>query len=136
MFELDERLERDTCVIGELALCRVLLMNDAQFAWVILVPRIEGLTELIELNPSQELEFWQESRRVSQMLNELYSPHKLNIAALGNVVSQLHIHHIARFKHDVAWPQPVWGRQPAVPYEADALAERLTQMRAYLSVDV
>lgn len=135
MFKLDERLERDTRVVGELPLSRLLLMNDAQFPWLILVPRVENATELTDLSSAQELEFWRESRQVSEMLVALFEPDKLNVAALGNVVSQLHIHHIARYKNDIAWPNPVWGRQPAVAYDDSLLSERLREMREYLTLE-
>ncbi|WP_218309460.1 HIT domain-containing protein [Alteromonas antoniana] len=119
MFKLDERLANDTCRVGLLPLCEVLLMNDSQFPWVILVPQLEGLTEILDLSQEDQTRLWEESRQVSMALRELCQPDKLNIAALGNVVSQLHLHHVARYKNDVAWPAPVWGRQPAVPYPQD-----------------
>lgn len=119
MFELDPRLQQDTFPVGDLTLCRVLLMNDSQFPWVILVPRRPGVREIIGLSRDDEAQLWRESRQVSEALQQLYSPHKLNVAALGNVVSQLHLHHVARYRHDCAWPAPVWGKQAAVPYTAD-----------------
>lgn len=91
-------------------------MNDSNYPWFILVPRVQGLSEIIELDNDQLAQFWQESNKLSRMLKTDFSAEKLNIAALGNVVAQLHIHHIARFKHDVAWPQPVWGVVSAIPY--------------------
>ncbi|MCU7553860.1 HIT domain-containing protein [Alteromonas sp. ASW11-19] len=132
MFELDSRLQQDTLQVGALPLSRVLLMNDSQFPWVILVPQRSGVREIIELNKDDEAQLWRESRQVSEALQKLYSPHKLNVAALGNVVSQLHVHHVARYTHDCAWPAPVWGKQAAVPYSdkegrsrCEALAEQL-----------
>lgn len=128
MFELDSRLANDTLLVGDLPLCRVLLMNDCQFPWVILVPRIADVTEIIELNKHQRQQFWLESDAVSRVLKTLFSPDKLNVAALGNIVKQLHLHHIARFETDVAWPAPVWGRQATKAYDteqANALCDRL-----------
>ena len=121
MFKLDERLENDTFFVCDLPLCRVLLMNDSQFVWLILVPRIEGVTEIIDLSEAQQQQLTVESAQVSRALQLLFNPDKLNVAALGNVVSQLHIHHIVRYKEDVAWPKPVWGAQPTVAYSSDAV---------------
>jgi diadenosine tetraphosphate (Ap4A) HIT family hydrolase len=116
MFILDPVLAKDTLHIASLPLCELLLMNDSNYPWFILVPRVQGLSEIIELDNDQLAQFWQESNKLSRMLKTDFSAEKLNIAALGNVVAQLHIHHIARFKHDVAWPQPVWGVVSAIPY--------------------
>lgn len=116
MFELDPRLAGDTWLVGDMALSRVLLMNDSQFPWVILVPRRADMREIIDLKDADRQLLWSESAQVSLALRKLFSPHKLNVAALGNVVAQLHLHHIARFTDDSAWPHPVWGRQPAKPY--------------------
>ena len=128
MFKLDERLQNDTVLVTDLPLCRVLLMNDSQFPWLILVPRINDLAELHELNNEQMTQFVAESRLTSKVLQNIFNAYKLNVAALGNVVRQLHIHHVARFESDIAWPAPVWGRQPAVPYSDEALAARLEKL--------
>lgn len=135
MFEMDERLQNDTVVVTELPLCRVLLMNDSQFPWLILVPRINNLAELHELDDEQMQQFVTESRLVSKVLEHCFKPHKLNVAALGNVVRQLHIHHVARFQSDVAWPAPIWGRQPAVPYSEATLNERIEQLQSAFSME-
>ena len=132
MFNLDSRLQADTEVIGDMPLCRVLLMNDSQFPWVILVPREPGAKDLFELSESQQHQFLRESGMVCRALQSLYQPEKLNVAALGNVVAQLHIHHVARFSDDIAWPAPVWGRQPAVPYTAEALQRHKHNLQQYL----
>ncbi len=130
MFQLAPELARDCFVVTELPLCRVLLMNDSQYPWLILVPKVEGTREIIDLSEAQQLQLWQESAQVSRILQSLFNADKLNVAALGNMVPQLHIHHIARFKTDVAWPKPVWGQHPAVAYSDDAaqaLIEKLQQ---------
>lgn len=130
MYKLDERLAKDTHKIGQLALCDVLLMNDSQFPWVILVPQRDNIVEILDLSHDEQLQLWEESRQVSLALRECFHPDKLNVAALGNVVSQLHVHHVARYTSDVAWPAPVWGRQPAVPYtaeKAEALCKQLSK---------
>lgn len=134
MFKLDPVLAKDTLEVGELALCRVLLMNDSQFPWLILVPKIANATEFLDLSDEEMTRFWQESKQVSEALNKLYTPDKLNIAALGNVVSQLHVHHVARYKTDNAWPAPIWGRQPAVAYTQEKAERELSRLRALLFV--
>jgi diadenosine tetraphosphate (Ap4A) HIT family hydrolase len=119
MFKLDPRLEQDTILIGEFSLSKVLLMNDARYPWVILVPRVVGLTEVFQLNDKQQAQLMIESNFVAEKLKMLVQADKMNIAALGNVVSQLHIHHVARFTHDETWPAPVWGKGLAVQYDSD-----------------
>lgn len=119
-FELDARLAADTLPFGDFPLCRILLMNDAQYPWWILVPRRVGVREIYELNDTDQNQLLRESVLFSRALMQAYSGEKLNVAALGNVVPQLHIHHVVRFRGDPAWPAPVWGRTPAQPYrEAD-----------------
>ncbi|MBU3022603.1 HIT domain-containing protein [Aestuariibacter sp. A3R04] len=133
MFELDARLNNDTVFITDLPLCRVLLMNDSQFPWVILVPRVAGATEFTDLDEKQMTQYTFESLLCSEILSVLYKPDKMNIAALGNIVKQLHIHHVVRFDCDVAWPAPVWGRQPAVPYEPAILDEHVSRLKQAFS---
>ena len=116
MFELAKELKRDCIELADWPLCKVLLMNDCQFPWFILVPRVEGVREIIDLNEAQLTLYYQESKQLQLLMKDVFSPYKLNVAALGNMVEQLHVHHIARFKEDVAWPKPVWGAYPAKPY--------------------
>lgn len=133
MFQLHPQLQKDCFEVRDLALCKVLLMNDSHYPWTILVPRVDGIREIIELSETQQRLLWRESATLSQALMGLFQPDKLNVAALGNVVPQLHIHHIARFEHDAAWPAPVWGKQPArayTPQEADARIKALKQALA------
>lgn len=129
MFELDKRLDSDTFFLCDLPLSRVLLMNDSQFPWLILVPRVVGAREIIDLSDDQQHQLLKESAMISHVINRLFSPQKLNVAALGNVVSQLHIHHVGRFDTDVAWPKPVWGNQAPVPYEQDTASEWVDTIR-------
>jgi len=96
-------------------------MNDSHYPWFILVPRVEGITELVSLSNQQTNTFWRESHLLSNILLNEFKVEKLNIAALGNVVSQLHIHHVGRFASDAAWPKPVWGAVNARPYSADEI---------------
>ncbi|PHS31435.1 MAG: histidine triad protein [Methylophaga sp.] len=131
MFKLDPRLERDTIFIGNLPLCTVLLMDDTRYPWLILVPRVTGLTEVFQLNDKQQIQLMTESNIVAEELKTLVQADKMNVAALGNVVSQLHIHHVARFTHDETWPTPVWGKGQAVQYDNDereVICQQLTQL--------
>ncbi|WP_020560155.1 HIT domain-containing protein [Thiofilum flexile] len=132
-FSLHPQLAKDTVWVSDLALCQVLLMNDANYPWLILVPQVADLREIYELNPTQRQTLWEESDRISKILVQLFQPTKLNIAALGNMVPQLHLHHIARFTTDAAWPAPVWGKVSAQPYEATVLESRLSQLREALA---
>lgn len=131
-FVLAPQLDADTFEVGDLALSRVLLMNDARFPWVILVPRRSGASELVDLAPADHRALTDEIRQTSTALRELFRPDKLNVAALGNMVPQLHVHVIARFRHDAAWPAPVWGTRPAPPYTAEAAVKRVNDLRAAL----
>ena len=109
MFKLDKTLEKDTYKIFDLDFCELLLMNNADFPWLILVPKKPDLKELTDLNFDEQILVLKEINLVSQILQEKYKPHKINIAMLGNMVKQLHIHVIARFENDKAFPKPVWG---------------------------
>lgn len=129
-FDLDPRLAEDTAEVCRLALCRVLLSRDANYPWLILVPERTGVREIRELEPVDRTALMHEVVRATDMLERLYSPHKINVAALGNVVPQLHVHVIARFTEDAAWPKPIWGTAPARPYEPDVLESRLAALRA------
>jgi diadenosine tetraphosphate (Ap4A) HIT family hydrolase len=123
-FSLDPQLTADCEWLADLALCKVLLLKDANYPWLVLVPQVANCKEIIDLSDTQQEQLWRESATVSRVLQQLFNPDKLNVAALGNMVPQLHIHHIARFKNDISWPKPVWGQHPAKSYDADLLAER------------
>lgn len=131
-FVLDPRLAGDTHPVGELALSRLLLMDDARFPWLILVPRIAGARELIDLDATDRGVLLDEISAVGRAMETLLTPDKLNVAALGNVVPQLHVHVIARFEHDAAWPRPVWGVGEGVAYTDTALAARIAELRSLL----
>jgi diadenosine tetraphosphate (Ap4A) HIT family hydrolase len=133
-FVLHRRLAADTLAVGELGLSRVLMMNDARYPWVILVPRVAGLRELHELDREVRIRLQDESCAVAECLVQRFAPVKLNIASLGNLVSQYHLHHVVRFDDDPAWPGPVWGHSPAVPYTAEAARERLADLRGGLGL--
>ncbi|GAA5646555.1 HIT family protein [Vibrio proteolyticus] len=112
-FELHPQLANDTTVIGHFPLCVALLHKDSAVPWVILVPKRAQLKELHHLPMQEQHQFLLESQAVSQALEAIFQPDKLNLGALGNMVPQLHIHHIARFKNDIAWPGPLWGNTQA-----------------------
>jgi diadenosine tetraphosphate (Ap4A) HIT family hydrolase len=119
-FILDNRLKADTLFVGDLPLSRVLLMNNAFFPWVILVPRIEGISELFQLTEEDLSNFHNESNYFLEAMSNAYNADKMNIASLGNIVSQLHTHVIVRYKNDEAWPSPVWSFQKTQKYQSDA----------------
>jgi diadenosine tetraphosphate (Ap4A) HIT family hydrolase len=116
-FALDPRLEADTIPLGDMALCRVLLMNDSRFPWLILVPRRAGLVEITDLTPFERRALIEEAALAADRLKLLTGAKKINIGALGNVVSQLHVHVVARFESDAAWPGAVWGAGVTQPYD-------------------
>lgn len=122
MFVLDPRLAQDTVSIGDFPLCRLLLSNDSNYPWFILVPRRAEISELFQLSTADQLQLWQETTALSQILKDAFNADKLNVAALGNIVSQLHMHIIVRYREDAAWPAPVWGKHPARPYTAEQLS--------------
>ena len=129
-FSLDRRLEADTLEIGDLALSRLLLMNDSRYPWFILVPRREGLREIVDLDAGSRTLLIEEIAAVSSFLRALPGVEKINVGALGNVVSQLHAHVVGRRAGDPAWPGPVWGAGVAEPYARDAAVARIEQARA------
>jgi diadenosine tetraphosphate (Ap4A) HIT family hydrolase len=119
-FKLDPQLDADTVPVKDLALCSVLLNDDANYPWLILVPRRPGMVELIDLSDADRTTLWDEIALASRVLKRVTKCHKLNVAQLGNQVAQLHIHIIAREKTDAAWPGPVWGKAPRKAYEPSA----------------
>lgn len=128
-FTLHPSLARDTVEVARLPFCRVLLMKDRRFPWLILVPERETVREIYELPPEDRRQLIEEIAVVSEVLERIFRPAKLNVGALGNIVPQLHIHVVARFETDLAWPGPVWGSGTAAPYtdaELENLRERLT----------
>ena len=128
MAELHPQLAKDCIEIGRFPLCRVLLMNDANYPWFILVPDREGAREIYQLTEADQQQWLRESTELSRAIVELFQPDKLNIGALGNMVPQLHIHYIARYQDDPAWPRPVWGQVPAKAYDGITLEERRKAM--------
>ena len=133
-FKLDRQLEQDTVLVADWHLCQVRLMNDSRYPWVILIPKVEDVSEIHQLADEQQQLLLGESVRLSKALEQLFAPHKLNVAALGNMVRQLHIHHIVRFEDDASFPRPVWGVGDAVPYEAEALNETVHGLQIALDL--
>ncbi len=111
-------------------------MNDANYPWFILVPEREGLRELHELAETDRHALWEESALLARALTQAFAPDKLNVAALGNVVPQLHVHHIVRYRHDAAWPAPVWGKHPAKPYFGAEAAKLMARVRPLLGAEL
>ena len=132
MFELHPRLIAETVTVMDWPLCRVLLMNDSTYPWLVLVPRQKDIAEITDLSPQDQLVLMAEIAKASTGLRALTTPHRINVAALGNMVAQLHVHVIARFTDDPAWPKAVWGAAPTVNYTADTLAAKLAELRDVL----
>lgn len=129
-FALDPRLAADTIPVADWPLCRVLLIRDARFPWLVLVPRRAGVTELLDLAPYDRRQLSSEIDRAAAGLRRTVTCHKLNIGALGNVVAQLHVHVIARTRTDAAWPKPVWANGVPDTYEAGAAEELIRRLNA------
>lgn len=135
MFTLDQRLQQDTLLLGDFPLCRLLLMNDANYPWFILVPRRDEVSELFQLDAQEQQQLWRESTELAEVLKDTFKADKMNVATLGNVVSQLHMHVIVRRKDDPAWPAPVWGKHPAKPYSDEQVAALRDKLRMALDDD-
>lgn len=133
MFVLDSRLQQDTLPLGDFPLCRLLLMNDAHYPWFILVPRREEISELFQLDAQDQQALWQETTLLAETLKDTFAADKMNVATLGNMVSQLHMHVIVRRREDAAWPAPVWGKLPAQPYAEEQVAAIKAKLRLVLT---
>jgi diadenosine tetraphosphate (Ap4A) HIT family hydrolase len=133
MFALDSRLQQDTVPVGDFPLCRLLLMNDAHYPWFILVPRREDVSELFQLDADDRQVLWQETTQLAEMLKDTFAADKMNVATLGNVVSQLHMHVVVRRREDAAWPAPVWGKHPAQPYSDEQVVAIKAKLRLVLA---
>ena len=132
-WQLHPQLANDTVPVIELALCEVRLMDDANHPWLVLVPRVADMVEIIDLDTAQRTQLAAEVDAACRALKTLFKPDKLNVAALGNLVPQLHVHVIARYRSDIAWPRPVWGAANAKPYAPEQLVERIQALRAALA---
>jgi len=135
-FELHPQLAADCILVGRLQLSQLLLLNDARYPWFVLVPARPGITEVFELDEADQQQLWRESARLAIYLKDVCGVDKINIGALGNLVPQLHVHHIGRFIDDPAWPGPVWGHSAATPYEPAALQLRVDSVREWFAGDL
>ncbi|MGO1120818.1 HIT domain-containing protein [Rhodovibrionaceae bacterium A322] len=131
--ELHADLKRDGYEVLMLRLSKLLLMNDANYPWLILVPQRPNKRDFHDLDPLDQYRVCDEITMCSEALQRLYSPYKVNVASLGNMTPQLHIHVVARFQDDPAWPGPIWGKVPPKFYEVEALDQRLEELRSELS---
>lgn len=132
---LHPQLDRDTASLGDLPLSRVLVINDANFPWLLLVPRRPEIVEIIDLDEVEQAQLMTEITRVARALQAVTNCQKLNVAALGNAVPQLHVHIIARFSSDAAWPKPVWGATPPRAYDREELHNFVTPLRRKIWLD-
>lgn len=133
MFSLHPQLEKDSLLLGRMPLCQVRLSLDANYPWCLLIPERETVTEIHHLTEQDRHQLMNESCRLAEVMVSLFDPKKINIAALGNMVPQLHVHHVARFETDAAWPGPVWGKVPAKAYSPAALKEWTSKLRNALA---
>ena len=132
MFTLDPRLAADSLWVARLTLSELRLMNNAALPWLILVPQVAHCSELTDLSNHEQLQLWQEVNVCHQLL-AAFTPDKINTAAIGNVVSQLHVHVVARYHNDALWPAPIWGQLPAQPYDATQAELRIGQLQVALA---
>jgi len=132
-FELNETLRQDCFEVADLPLSKILMLNDQQYPWFILVPRVASVIEIFQLSKEQQKQLMQESNQFGEWLMQQFNGDKLNVAAIGNVVSQLHIHHIVRYKDDACWPKPVWGEKKAIPFGGDEAGGRIEIVKGWAS---
>ncbi len=132
MFVLDSRLQQDSLVLGDFPLCRLLLSKDANYPWFILVPRRADISEVFQLEGDDQQRLWSETSYLAEALQAAFAADKMNVAALGNVVSQLHMHVIVRYRDDAAWPAPVWGKCQAQAYTDEQVEGIRQRLRAVL----
>lgn len=130
MASLHPQLQEDCLILGRFELSHLLLLNDSNYPWFILVPDRADITEIYELSDTERGQLWQESHVLSAHIMRQFGGDKLNIGAIGNMVPQLHLHHIVRYRSDLAWPAPVWGKAVAMPYSDDVLSNRIEVLNA------
>jgi diadenosine tetraphosphate (Ap4A) HIT family hydrolase len=133
-FALHPRIAADTVGIGPFPLSAVRLMNDARYPWLVLVPRRVKMHEFVDLQDNEQSLLLEEIRRCCELFKALHKPARINIAMIGNVVPQLHVHVVARFTKDAAWPRPVWGLGEVQPYPEAALKTRVQRYRQFFGV--
>jgi diadenosine tetraphosphate (Ap4A) HIT family hydrolase len=135
MTDIHPQLLKDCLVLGSFPLCRLLLMKDANYPWFIIVPDREDISEIHHLSEEDQIQLIRESAFLSAVIEEVFRADKINVAALGNVVPQLHLHHVARYHDDVAWPSPIWGNQPARKYSDELLDTIANKILAAITSD-
>jgi diadenosine tetraphosphate (Ap4A) HIT family hydrolase len=128
-FVIDSQLKQTSYPLTSLDVCDLRLVDDQRWPWLLIIPRVPHAVELIDITPDLRAQVWLEIDHVGRVMRDQFSPHKLNIAALGNQVRQLHVHCIARFPEDEAWPNPVWGVGDSMPYDSELLNSRLNALR-------
>ncbi len=133
-FHLHPRLAQDCITLGRFELCRLLMMNDSQYPWFILVPERADLQEIYQLSKAERGLLAEESSYLAENLAVLYKADKMNIAAIGNLVPQLHIHHVVRYQTDKAWPAPVWGKFATVPYTERQISDNVERIKDRLAL--
>ena len=134
-FQLHPRLQQDSIAIAQLELSELRLINDSQYPWFVLVPKRDDISEVYQLSEKDQQQLQRESSLLAKTLAEIYTADKMNIAAIGNLVPQLHIHHIVRYKNDIAWPAPVWGKYDAIPYTEQAIEKTKTLIQNSVLAD-
>jgi diadenosine tetraphosphate (Ap4A) HIT family hydrolase len=133
-FQLHPRLREDCIAIGRFDLCQLLMMNDSHYPWFILVPEKAGIKEIYQLSKPERQTLTEESSYLAENLAALYKADKMNIAAIGNLVPQLHIHHVVRYQTDKAWPAPIWGKFTAVPYSQKQIRDNIVRVKEQLKI--
>lgn len=128
MFQLDPALNKDCFILGSFDLSLLLMMNDSNYPWCILVPQRAEISEIYQLSQDEQQQLMAESSQLSLAMDREFQADKMNIAALGNVVKQLHLHHVVRYQTDPCWPAPIWGKDPAVPYTHEAQRKMARQI--------
>jgi len=131
-FQLHPQLQQDSISIGSFKLSELRLINDKQYPWFILVPKKENIAEIYQLSETEQQLLQQESSLLAKTLSEIFHADKMNIAAIGNKVPQLHIHHIVRYKEDIAWPAPVWGKFDSLPYQSQEIDQIKNKLKTQL----
>jgi diadenosine tetraphosphate (Ap4A) HIT family hydrolase len=135
MFELHPQLAADCVPLGRFPLCQLLLLRDANYPWFVLVPQRPDMREIHQLDEADQQQLLRESVLLARAMEQAFKPDKLNVAALGNLVPQLHVHHVARYRADPAWPAPVWGKVPALAYGPGELERTAAHLLAALPAE-
>lgn len=131
-FQLHPRLQQDSVYLGRFKLCQLRLMNDSQYPWFILIPEVPNLSEIYQLTSEHQQQLIQESSYLAEHLATQYQADKMNIANIGNIVNQLHIHHVVRYQHDPCFPAPIWGKLPVIPYTDEQLSVQIQRVMPLL----